>query len=593
MDDPDLLRTQQVRSSFAHLPLTLSISALNSVLLGAVFFDVVAREIIFVWVGAQLSISLARITLWYVRYRLDTASKGDRGWGYLATLGAFLSGLAWGYAPLLAPFTESQLLLVTLVICGMCAGAATVHSAHAPAVMAFIVPTILPLAVLFFLRNQPLFGAMTCVFGASMLTASRGFRRWFCEVTLAQIELTQRTIELIERTKELDNANRLLREEIASHRSTEEKLQQVQKLEALGRLTAGIAHDFNNLLMAIGGSAGQIAIMDIPAVEPRVRTIMQSVDRGATLTRQLLAFGRKQNLMPRSVDINVMLREWEKLLLTTLGGYAQLVLRLSPSPVVAFVDATQLENAVLNLVINARDAMPTVGTITISTGRHHLWGYENGTEGLAGDFIVLAVADTGCGMSEEVRQRAFEPFFTTKTMHAGSGLGLSQVYGLVQQSGGAVRMESQVGEGTTVSIYLPQGRHEERTLQETSPAIPVGHHIGRLLLLDDDPEVREAVADMLRTAGFTVVVFDTPWMALEELRHRQPDVLIVDFAMPEMRGDKVAEAARHIYPTMPILFITGYMEPTALREERWTLHKPFHAADLVEIVERAKSGAPV
>src|SRR5689334_19139456 len=229
MVDPGLLRSQQVRSSFAHLPLTVSISALNSALLGAVFFDVVARQIIFVWVGIQLSISLARLTLWYVHYRLNSASDGDWRWRYLATLGAFLSGLAWGYAPLLAPFTESQLLLVTLVICGMCAGAATVHAAHAPAVMAFIVPTILPVAVLFFLRNQPLFGAMTCVFGASMLTASRGFRRWFCEVTLAQIELTHSTIELIERTKELDNANRRLREEIASHRSTEEKLQQVQK----------------------------------------------------------------------------------------------------------------------------------------------------------------------------------------------------------------------------------------------------------------------------------------------------------------------------------------------------------------------------
>jgi signal transduction histidine kinase len=591
MVDPRLLRTQQVRSSFAHLPLTVSISALNSTLLGAVFFDVVARQIILVWVGIQLSISLARLTLWYVHYRLNSASNGDWRWSYLATLGAFLSGLAWGYAPLLARFNDSQLLLVTLVICGMCAGAATVHAAHAPAMRAFVVPTILPLAILFFLRHQPMFGAMTIVFGASMLVVSRGFRRWFCEVTSAQMELTQRTVELTERTQELDNVNRRLREEIANHRSTEEKLHQVQKLEALGRLTAGIAHDFNNLLMAIGGSAGQIGIMDIPAVEPRVRTIMQSVDRGATLTRQLLAFGRKQNLMPRSVDINALLREWEKLLLTTLGGYAQLVLLLSHSSVVAFVDATQLENAVLNLVINARDAMPIGGTITISTGRHYLWGYENGRDGLVGDFIVLTVADTGYGMSEEVRLRAFEPFFTTKRMQAGSGLGLSQVYGLVQQSGGAVRMESQVGEGTTVSIYLPQGRHDERTFHETTPAIPVGHHSGRLLLLDDDTQVREAVADMLRTAGFTVVAFDTPRMALEELRHRPADVLIVDFAIPEMRGDKVAEAARNIHPTMPILFITGYTEAAALREERWTLHKPFHAADLVEIVERAKAAA--
>ena len=234
MIDPDLLRTQQVRSSFAHLPLTLSVSALNSTLLGAVFFDVVAREIILVWVGIQLGLSLARIILWYMHYRFDTARKGDWRWGYLATTGAFLSGLAWGYAPLLAPFTDTQLLFVTLVICGMCAGAATVHAAHASAMVAFVVPTILPLAILFFLRHQPMFGAMTCIFGASMLIASRSFRRWFCEVTSAQMELTERTTELTERTEELDNVNRLLHEEIINHRSTEEKLHQAQNWKPSG-----------------------------------------------------------------------------------------------------------------------------------------------------------------------------------------------------------------------------------------------------------------------------------------------------------------------------------------------------------------------
>ena len=150
-------------------------------------------------------------------------------------------------------------------------------------------------------------------------------------------------------------------------------------------------------------------------------------------------------------------------------------------------------------------------------------------------------------------------------------------------------LKYRVGDGTTVSMYLPQARHDERTLHETVPAIPIGRHNGRLFLVNDDAQVREAVTDMLRTVGFTVVAFDTPWEALEELHHQRADVFIVDFAMPDMRGDKLAEAARQIHPTMPILFITGYTEPTALREERWTLHKPFHVADLVEIVEKAKA----
>ena len=583
MIGPDLLRTQQIRSSFAHLPLTLSVSALNSTLLGAVLLDDVSRATIFIWVGIQLSLSFMRIALWYAHRRFDTAPTSAPWWGYVATGGAFLSGVAWGYAPLLTTVSATHLLFVALVICGMCAGAATVHAAHAPTMLAFVAPAILPLIITFFVRDQTVFGLMACVFAMSMVIASRKFRDWFCEVTSAQLELA-------ERTQELDAANRRLRQEIANHRSTEEKLYQAQKLEALGRLTAGIAHDFNNLLMAIGGATGQIAVLGEPTNAPRVRTILRSVDRGATLTRQLLAFGRKQNLEPRSVDINVMLREWEKLLLATLGGYAQLVLRLDPSPMIAFVDAAQLENAVLNLVINARDAMPIGGTLTITTDRRHLSGREDGTEGLVGDFVRLAVTDTGHGMSEEVRLRAFEPFFTTKGMQAGSGLGLSQVYGLVQQSGGMVRIDSEVGEGTTVALYLPQSHQVEPIQHMTDPEIPIGRHSGRLLLLDDDAEVRETVSAMLQTAGYTVVEFDTADRALDELRQRSADVLIVDFAMPDMRGDQFAAAARRLHPAVPILFITGYIEPAMLRQERWMLHKPFHAAQLVDVVEQAKTG---
>ncbi|HET7881229.1 MAG TPA: ATP-binding protein [Acetobacteraceae bacterium] len=582
MTEPDLLRTQQIRSSFAHLPLTLSVSALNSTLLGAVLLDQTWRTAIIVWIGAQLGLSVLRLTFWYAHRRLDTSPKSTAWWGYVAAVGAFFSGLAWGYAPLLTEAGDPRLLFVAVVLCGMCAGAATVHAAHAATMLGFIVPAILPLIVVFFLRDQAAFGLLACVFGLSMVLASRKFRQWFREVTSAQLELA-------ERTEELDSVNRRLRQEIADHRSTEEKLYQAQKLEALGQLTAGIAHDFNNLLMAIGGAAGQIAIRGEPANAPHVRTIMHSVERGATLTRQLLAFGRKQNLQPRSVDINAMLREWEKLLLATLGGYAQLVLHLSPLQMIAFVDAAQLENAVLNLVLNARDAMPLGGTITITTDRHYFTGQEDGTEGLVGDFVRLAVSDTGHGMSEDVRLKAFEPFFTTKQMQAGSGLGLSQVYGLVQQSGGMMRIDSEVGLGTTVVLYLPQG-HGVATIQRSAePKIPVGYHSGRLLLLDDDSEVREAVSAMLQTAGYTVVACDRAEKALDELRQRAADVLIVDFAMPDMRGDQFAEAARRLHPAVPILFITGYSEPNTLRQERWMLQKPFHAAQLVDVVEQAKA----
>jgi len=190
--EPDLLRTQQIRSSFAHLPLTLSVSALNSTLLGAVLLDQTWRAAIIVWIGIQLGLSVVRIALWYAHRRVDTAAKSSTFWGYVATSGALLSGLAWGYAPLLTEVGDPRLLFVAVVLCGMCAGAATVHAAHAATMLAFVVPAILPLIAVFFLRDQAAFGVLGCVFAISLIIASKQFRRWFREVTSAQLELTER-----------------------------------------------------------------------------------------------------------------------------------------------------------------------------------------------------------------------------------------------------------------------------------------------------------------------------------------------------------------------------------------------------------------
>ena len=314
----------------------------------------------------------------------------------------------------------------------------------------FIVPTILPLSAHFFVHGGRLYtvaGITAVVFAVSMCVASWNFEKWFRNTTSAGIVLARQALEINE-------TNRNLQAEIVSHRSTAERLQQAQKMEALGRLTAGIAHDFNHVLGVIGFAIGLIE-RDTPSTSVHgrhVATIVHSVDQGSALTQQLLAFGRKQTLEPQSTDLNELVSGIEQLLAAALKGSGELELQLASEPTPAFVDKNQLEQAILNLVINARDSLSNGGVVTIKTASLNL----RGEEGLFGGFAMISVADTGAGMTEDVRLRAFEPFFTTKTEGTGSGLGLSQVYGFVQQSGGASRIDSRLGAGTTVSLYLPR-----------------------------------------------------------------------------------------------------------------------------------------
>ncbi|HEY7581774.1 MAG TPA: ATP-binding protein [Acetobacteraceae bacterium] len=576
--------------------MTLSVSLVNSVLVGLVLASAVSPVVVLSWITLIVVLSMLRAGLWYGSRRIDLGRSRRSRYAALAVAGTLLSGLLWGCTPLLfTPLDEAHLLFLALVLAGMCAGAATVHAAHTPSVLAFIVPAILPLAAVFFAiggRLQIISGLMTLIFGVSLCVASTRFGRWFREITEAQLSLAAGT-------QELDEANMRLTVETASHRSTQAKFQQSQKLEAIGRLTAGIAHDFNNLLMAISGSAGLIAMRvgAESAYTSHLATIVQSVERGTTLTRRLLAFGRQQALTPRSVDINEVVSGLKELLVATLAGYGRLELRLGQARVIAFVDVNQLEQAILNLVINARDAMPDGGVVTITTGSVELMGGEAGIDGLAGRFARITVSDTGTGMPENVRLRAFDPFFTTKGVGKGSGLGLSQVYGVVQQSGGATSIDSEPGQGTVVSIYLPEAPTDTSTALHRSRLAPgagwSSHDTGRrIVLVDDDEEVRKTLAAMLDTAGYAVASYDSALQALEELKsRRQVDLMVIDFAIPELRGRDFVTEVRRLRGAVPIVFVTGNAEPVALQSEPWVLQKPFKAASLIRMVEQATSDA--
>ncbi len=411
-----------------------------------------------------------------------------------------------------------------------------------------------------------------------------------------QAELLQHRAELERlvgaRTAALERANGRLREEIVERTRAEDALRQSQKMEAVGQLTGGIAHDFNNLLSAIMG--GLELILRRSPEEPVRRLATAAIDatkRGAKLTGQLLAFSRTQQLALAPVELNALTAGLHDLLIHSIGSLVELRCIPAREPVWATADVNQLELALLNLAINARDAMPGGGRLTVSVAVTQPDGRK---------MASLSVADTGTGMPHEVAERAFEPFFTTKGVGKGTGLGLAQVYGIASQSGGTALIESQPGHGTTVRLLLPLldraavQRVGADTLEQVS-AIPLGHASDVVLVVDDDAAVRASLVEMLRSLGYCVLEAPHGRAGLEVLQQTpRPHVMIVDYVMPGMSGAEVALAARHAHPGLPILFSTGYADTAALQgalADVPVLRKPFRLADLASSVAASLADA--
>jgi PAS domain S-box-containing protein len=394
-----------------------------------------------------------------------------------------------------------------------------------------------------------------------------------------------------ERTADLSAALDRLQAEVGERLKAEEALRQAQKMEAVGQLTGGIAHDFNNLLTPIMGGLELIASrVDEPRLKRIAETALESTRRGAKLTGQLLAFSRIQRISMAPVAVNDVIEAMQRLLRHTIGGAVTVETRLDPAAGHGVCDANQLENAILNLAINARDAMPDGGTLTISTGRVVL-GAEPDHQ--AGEFVRIAVSDTGHGMSPDVLARATEPFYSTKPLGKGTGLGLAQVYGIAQQAGGTLRIASEEGKGTTVSILLPAAAAPAAAAAEApgrAARSPQGAAAGaRILIVDDDADVRAFLADSLESLGCTIVSAASGAEGLEALREGRPDLALIDYAMPGMNGAEAARAARDLHPGLPIVFVTGYAESeqleAALGCDVPVLRKPFTLEQLAAAVE--------
>jgi len=383
----------------------------------------------------------------------------------------------------------------------------------------------------------------------------------------------------------------------------ESQLRQAQKMEALGQLTGGIAHDFNNMLTTIIAMADLLTgeLADDPRRANMVRTISEAADRGTELVHRLMAFARKQPLVARSLDLNDIVTRMVAILQPTLGEDIRVRTALAPDLWAALADAHQLEDALLNLAVNARDAMPKGGELIIETANAHLddaYAAQN-VEVVAGDYVAMIVTDSGAGMAPDVIERAFEPFFTTKREGHGTGLGLSMVYGFVKQSRGHVKIYSEVGHGTSIKAYLPRAASAAvaDAARPAAPAEPRSVGAETILIVEDDDAVRIAAVSILETLGYRVIEAEDGRTALAILFSPQPiDLLFTDLILPNgMSGQDLLERARARRPGLKVLFTSGYSAPVL--EARGSAHgsvpllgKPYRKQKLAETVRSVLDG---
>ena len=388
--------------------------------------------------------------------------------------------------------------------------------------------------------------------------------------------------------------------DVSERRALESQLVHAQKMDAIGKLTGGIAHDFNNLLAAVLGGIGLIERRAELTDEHRniLGMTKRAADQGTELVGRLLAFARRQQLQPASVDLDSLHKGVHDLLSHTLGGLVELRWNLPDEHWRAFADRSQLELALMNLIINARDAMPDGGTITITAGSREV-DAGNEIELAPGRYVVAEVADGGTGIPADIMEKVLEPFFTTKPVGKGTGLGLSMVYGFARQSGGTLHLHSEEGEGTRATIWLPQAAPEEASAgsseagveQETGPPL-------KILLVDDHPEVRATTAGLLRELGHTVVEAPSGAEALDLMGEKgaEIDLLLSDYAMPQLSGTDIIGSARALRPGLPALLITGYADADEIAERPANvaiLSKPFSLPDLASaIVRTVKDSSP-
>jgi PAS domain S-box-containing protein len=386
--------------------------------------------------------------------------------------------------------------------------------------------------------------------------------------------------------------------DVTDSKRLEQQLRHSQRLDAIGQLTGGVAHDFNNMLTVITGTIDILAdaVTDKPDIHAIAKLISEAADRGADLTRQLLAFARKQPLQPRKTGVNDVVAEAAKLLRPTLGEHIEVEWKLDSTAWPALVDPAQLSTAIVNLAVNARDAMKSGGKLTLETANVYLdEDYANAhSEVIAGPYVMVAVTDTGSGIPPEIREKVFEPFFTTKDVGKGTGLGLSMVYGFVKQSGGHIKLYSEEAQGTTFKIYLPRADEGSASAAEQASATQVGGGRETILLVEDDATVRRSVNTQLHSLGYKTILASNGAEALAVVDGGEAfDLLFTDLIMPgAINGRQLAEEVRKRRGSVKVLFTSGYTEDSVVHRRLLEpglllLTKPYRKTDLARSVRQA------
>ena len=376
--------------------------------------------------------------------------------------------------------------------------------------------------------------------------------------------------------------------DITEYKQLEEQVLQLQKIEAIGRLAGGVAHDFNNILTIIGGYT-EVALRQMAMHDPSresLEGIRNAANRAAGLTRQLLAFSRRQVLVPRVLALNSVVSDTLTMLERVIGEDVKLVMSLDPALHRVIADPTQISQVILNLIVNARDAMPKGGTLTITTRNSDVRKPQRNTTLPSGEYVVLAIEDTGHGMDGETARQVFEPFFTTKEIGKGVGLGLSTAYGIVKQSGGDIAVESTLGQGATFSVYLPS-TDKELPVDPSPATVQRVKCSETVLLVEDEAELREFIREVLLSQGYTVLEARNGQQGIEVAREYSGTIhlLLTDIVMPGFNGTELADRLVAVRPDLKVLYMSGYAEPASvdlskLSEEGRFLPKPFSIGDL-------------
>jgi PAS domain S-box-containing protein len=386
--------------------------------------------------------------------------------------------------------------------------------------------------------------------------------------------------------------------DITDRQKLEEEVRQAQKMEVVGRLAGGIAHDFNNLLMVILMQVTKIQNSPKRAeLLQHAETVRIAAEKAASLTKQLLAFGRKQVLVLQVLDLNALLDEVKEMLSTLPAQQVELMVTPSPQPLPVEVDPGKIEQVIMNLAVNACDAMPSGGALTIKTSRVMISPHKTGAKNSSPAHALLEITDTGCGMDAETKARLFEPFFTTKPIGKGTGLGLSMVYGIVKQSGGTIEVESMPGEGTTFRVYLPVVEQPVSPRKIAKVSIPVTEGSETVLLAEDQPSIRGALREFLEFRGYSVLDAQNGEEALDLAQQHSGsiDVLVTDVIMPQIRGLELAKRVTELHPEICVIFMSGYSEDALLEnrllsQQNITLiQKPFDPEDLAQKIRDSLS----